>query len=453
MSKNVLIFSDGTGQAGGLRPDQRLSNVYKLYRATRSGPDSPINPAEQIAFYDPGLGTISDAGGIRLNIVDKLLSIFGLATGMGITDNIIDCYAAILKHYRPGDRICLFGFSRGAYTARCVAGVLRLCGVPTQNANGGGLPTDGPALRQIAKEAVVDVYEHRFTAKKAERMSAREDMAAAFRDKYGSNGTEANTSNAAPAFIGVFDTVAALGAKGWRLSLLIVLVAATVAGFSALVGRILQVLFPLSYWPTSAFIFGACGLYLGLKLVRARWKASSYDMSLDPRTEYARHARAIDETRADFDVLGWGLSGDVKEQHRAHPPWLSQTWFAGNHSDIGGSYPEDESRLSDIALEWMLEQLTQRIPVKVDADKLKIWASADGMQHCEVQYSKEQWWRPTWHSKIRSIDPKAVLHSSVIERFSIPRVPHCRDLRPYRPEALKGHEKVAHYYSDEGKPA
>jgi len=48
MPKNILIFSDGTGQAGGLRPDQRLSNIYKLYRATRIGPDSAIDPAKQI---------------------------------------------------------------------------------------------------------------------------------------------------------------------------------------------------------------------------------------------------------------------------------------------------------------------------------------------------------------------------------------------------------------------
>jgi uncharacterized protein (DUF2235 family) len=62
MGKNILIFSDGTGQAGGLRPDQRLSNVYKLYRATRTGPDSKINPAQQISFYDPGLGSAEIQG-------------------------------------------------------------------------------------------------------------------------------------------------------------------------------------------------------------------------------------------------------------------------------------------------------------------------------------------------------------------------------------------------------
>ena len=133
MSKNILIFSDGTGQYGGLKPDQRLSNIYKLYSAARPSIDNCIDPADQIAFYDPGLGTGEDGGGWG----QRLSRIFGLAFGTGISDNIADCYEAILKHYEPGDRIYLFGFSRGAYTARCVANVLNLCGVPQRLESGG----------------------------------------------------------------------------------------------------------------------------------------------------------------------------------------------------------------------------------------------------------------------------------------------------------------------------
>lgn len=449
MPKNILIFSDGTGQAGGLRPDQRLSNVYKIYRATRPGPDSPVDPAEQVAYYDPGLGTISDAGGVRLNVLDKLLAVFGLATGMGITENIVDCYAAILKHYRPGDRICLFGFSRGAYTARCVAGVLRLCGVPTHNGTGAPLPTDGPGLRALAREAVIGVYEHRFMSRKEERMSAREEAAVAFRAKYGSNGEESAISNSAPAFIGAFDTVAALGAKGFRFAGVVAVMTAITALFSLLASRILEVLFPfMSYWWTATGLFVIVGLCLGVRLFRARWKARGYDLSLDPRTGYARHARAIDETRADFDVLGWGHSSDVKEQHREHGAWLVQLWFAGNHSDIGGSYSEDESRLSDIALDWMLDELLLRLPVILDRTKLNIWGAHDGMQHCEVQYSSEKWWRPTWSDKVRNIKPDAPLHPTVLKRFALTEVPHCRTFGSYRPKALQEHLQVKHYYLD-----
>ncbi len=68
MGKRILIFSDGTGQIGGMRPDQRLSNVYNMYRAMRPGPDSPISPSLQIAFYDAGLGTGEVEGGLFTKI-------------------------------------------------------------------------------------------------------------------------------------------------------------------------------------------------------------------------------------------------------------------------------------------------------------------------------------------------------------------------------------------------
>ena len=55
MTKNIIIHSGGTGQAGGLRPDENRSNIYKLYRATR--PDTHIDPREQLTFYDAGLGS------------------------------------------------------------------------------------------------------------------------------------------------------------------------------------------------------------------------------------------------------------------------------------------------------------------------------------------------------------------------------------------------------------
>jgi hypothetical protein len=60
MPKNIVIFSNGTGQAGGINFDEARTNVYKLYRACRVGPDTKVEPSEQVAFYDPGLGSASD---------------------------------------------------------------------------------------------------------------------------------------------------------------------------------------------------------------------------------------------------------------------------------------------------------------------------------------------------------------------------------------------------------
>lgn len=58
MPKNIVIFSDDTGQAGGINFDEARANVYKLYRACRVGPDTKVEPSEQVALYDAGLGCV-----------------------------------------------------------------------------------------------------------------------------------------------------------------------------------------------------------------------------------------------------------------------------------------------------------------------------------------------------------------------------------------------------------
>ena len=115
-----LFGWDGAGWRS--RPDQCLSNVYKLFRATRIGPECIINPGRQISFYDAGLGSDDIQGpvwGQLLRVVRKFLS---SAFGTGFTLNVADCYEHILSVYEDGDKIFLIGFSRGAYTARSVAG-------------------------------------------------------------------------------------------------------------------------------------------------------------------------------------------------------------------------------------------------------------------------------------------------------------------------------------------
>jgi uncharacterized protein (DUF2235 family) len=212
MPKNIIVYSDGTGQDGGIRPEQTSSNVYKMYRASRTSPGNPIDPVEQVAFYDPGLGT--DIGATALSapwrFIQKLLA---SVTGRGIVLNIADCYAFIINHYEPGDHVFLIGFSRGAYTVRCLANLLMLCGVPTKTPSG-RVMRFRKSVHDIAMEAVTVVLEHGAGHPRGEFAAEREEQARRFREKYGSDG-EVN-SNIAPYFIGVFDTVAALGAKGMR---------------------------------------------------------------------------------------------------------------------------------------------------------------------------------------------------------------------------------------------
>lgn len=477
MPKNILIFSDGTGQAGGVRPDQNLSNVYKLYRATRVSADNAIDPTKQVCFYDPGLGTQSEASGLRIHLVDRVIQVLGSLAGSGITENIIDCYEAILRLYEPGDRIYIFGFSRGAYTARSLASVLNLCGIPTSLENGDALPTGGKTLRDIADEAVRKVYEHGAGRTRSEFEEEREELALRFRTRYQSeeinvpSGTS-KRGNVAPEFVGVFDTVAALGSTGKRRVLLVGALSAVLVTALIVIARIVEIFLGGGFLPLFLGGLAIASIWIARHLVHSRrkvfqdaklgskprihyasWKARNYDRFLDTRTGYARQALAIDETRVDFTQVGWGHSSDVLKHENDPIKWLKQVWFAGNHSDIGGSYPENESRLSDIALQWMIDEATSiPFPIEIDNTKLKIYPSVEGQQHCEVERVKERLGafskRVGWSSAPRKIASGAELHPTVLERFKLPRVRHFTAWAPYRPESLRHHELVAHFYEE-----
>src|SRR2546429_1569315 len=83
--KNIIIFSDGTGQAGGINFDEARTNVYKRYRACRGGPDTRIDPSEQVAFYVPGVPPPPPRGHLQVRWLRTLHYLFTLATRLGIT--------------------------------------------------------------------------------------------------------------------------------------------------------------------------------------------------------------------------------------------------------------------------------------------------------------------------------------------------------------------------------
>ncbi|MGY4501125.1 uncharacterized protein (DUF2235 family) [Bradyrhizobium sp. GM24.11] len=299
MAKNILVFADGTGNEGGLLPDESRTNVYKLYRATRTGPESIIDPNKQLALYIPGIGTPMPG---HNNSWDGVKETVQQMFGFGVTKKIIDSYVAIVGVWEPKDRIYLFGFSRGAYTARCLAHVLELCGIPTKERNGQPISLDPTSLRRVATDAVSSIY---WLGMPRDGAKA-EKRAAQFRDVYSSE--VGRVSGASAYFIGIWDAVAAIG---WQ-----------------------------RFFPDWA-----------------------YDRHFPSDIQYARHLQSIDEGRRDFKRVPWGGSGTVKWPDRqGEPEQFDQIWFAGNHADIGGSYPENESRLSDITLAWMVEFITERIP-------------------------------------------------------------------------------------------
>ena len=117
MVKNIVICCDGTGN----EIDANLSNVLKLFRIL-------LKNEQQIVFYDPGVGTISSSDPWS-RLKSNALGVWGLATGYGLDANVLDAYRFLLDTYEVGDPIYMFGFSRGAYTVRLLAGFLRLIGL------------------------------------------------------------------------------------------------------------------------------------------------------------------------------------------------------------------------------------------------------------------------------------------------------------------------------------
>lgn len=279
------------------------------------------------------------------------------ATGLGITTNVIDCYAALLRMWEPGDRIFLFGFSRGAYTARCLASVLSFCGIPTTMAQGRALLfRDVGSTRKIAKEAVKKVYAYVGSPKDTAYLEQRRALALQFRKKYGSDVNGGPNVN--PFFIGVFDTVASLGS--YRVGAL------AIGGLLAVLAIVsfVESLFLFAFWPTFAALIAlsiiVAGIWYAIEHVQyaidlegySFWqtvhftapKMQFYDKHLDNAVWYARHAMSIDENRADFARVQWGSSKNSgPPRPDSYPDWLDQIWFAGVHSDIGGSYAENDS--------------------------------------------------------------------------------------------------------------
>jgi uncharacterized protein (DUF2235 family) len=241
----------------------------------------------QIVFYDRGLGT-----GWR--------KITGNIGGMGISRNILDCYEFIFEHYCAGDKVFLFGFSRGAATVRSLSSFIHLFGM---------LPRSRPELIGRAYK----IY-------KIEDKEKRDDRAQELIDRH-------HTMWCKIEFLGVWDTVAALGLP-----------------FKALDQLVDMVWF---------------------------WRHKFQDFTLSESVIHARHALAIDEERKVFHPT-------LFEKNLSHQI-LKQVWFCGAHSDIGGGY--ENHQLSDIPLLWMMTEAKEQGLLIYDDHKVELSPNADGEMH------------------------------------------------------------------------
>jgi uncharacterized protein (DUF2235 family) len=185
MPKNVVICCDGTANEFA----QHRTNVVKLFFTLAR------DPTQQVAFYHPGLGTMEPPG--ALTRVTRIVTRFlGQAFGYGLEADICDAYVFLMKNFEEGDRVFLFGFSRGAYTVRAVASLLRMYGL---------IPKDNEPLVPYAIRMLMAIHtiESEGGVESAEEISYF-NLAADFKSTF-------STRVCTPWFVGVWDTVSSVG--------------------------------------------------------------------------------------------------------------------------------------------------------------------------------------------------------------------------------------------------
>lgn len=327
--RQIIVGCDGTNNTltGGLHD----TNVLKLIGQLVPEDD------DQILYYDPGVGSPDQVPplGFVNDMRRKFERLAGLASGRGIYENIAEAYLFLVDHYQPGDQIYLFGFSRGAFTARSVAGMVNLFGIVRtdsksliltlirvyfstpcdniaddvwgyQNSIAKRTRAHKDANEKVASETGIassDISEQNikdYLIRTKERRSTRKEVADQVREKFAS----AEGAAASIHFIGVWDTVESVGIWGLKRKI-----------------------------------------------------TSDGHTRGKPCFRHIRHALSMDEHRLTFTPrLFWDPDYDDDEADPAMHRSLQQRWFRGAHSDIGGGYDSKEAGLSDQAYRWMLDE-------------------------------------------------------------------------------------------------
>lgn len=184
--KNVVLCCDGTGNEFG----PNISNVVRLYTTLNLDDDT-----RQVAYYHPGVGTMG-APTARTRLEKQWTRLTGLGFGAGFRDNVFDAYRYLMETYNPGDRIFLFGFSRGAYTVRALSGLLHGYGL-LRRGNEGNLPYAWRAFTRKVKQT---------GKREAQGIATRHSVVPnfAFRDTFSHPHLKIH-------FVGLWDTVSSIG--------------------------------------------------------------------------------------------------------------------------------------------------------------------------------------------------------------------------------------------------
>lgn len=315
--RNIVLCTDGTGNSAIAATK---SNVWRLYQAL------DLTGNKQLAFYIRGVGTSGN----------KVLRVLGGVFGFGLANNVRDTYRFLCENYKPpsenyeGDRIFIFGFSRGAFTARLLAGLIARCGILDRSKriknSQKNLAIDSKegmtlAVRIAYASFRIECFKSAPCPTKITRSirdwlqgpvpdpdSFRRDCCWADTDPSTDQDAASEVVTKSPIeVIGVWDTVSAYGMPITELSLIL-----------------------------------------------DRWIFSHRfdDNKLDKSIGHAYHALAIDDERYSFHPLLFD-ENDPEDAAR-----LTQVWFPGMHSDVGGGYPD--SALALTTLHWMINHVARK---------------------------------------------------------------------------------------------
>ena len=286
----IVLYSDGTGNSSS---NPHKTNVWRAYQALDRS-----SASGQKAFYDNGVGTSSFTP----------TALLGLAFGWGLARNVRQIYGYLCRTYNPGDEIYGFGFSRGAFTMRVVVALICSQGIVDRN-----LAEDDSDLDRLIVAAYRRYRQDCVTPSLLSRplRAVRDWVLNAWHRARGRtlydpvwNVRHDDPPEAPPlvTFVGVWDTVDAYGLPVDELT---------------------------RAWD---------------KIV---WPLTAKDRDLSPRVGRACQALALDEQRESFEPMLWNEKRGVETR-------VTQVWFPGVHSDVGGGYPDDSLALT--ALNWMLDE-------------------------------------------------------------------------------------------------
>jgi len=406
--KRLIVCCDGTWQR---LASSYPTNVVKIAQAIKPSCSQGI---PQLVFYDEGVGS----GNIAGKLFAKGDRILGGAFGIGLDTNIQDAYRFLSSNYEPGDEIYLFGFSRGAYTVRSLAGLIRCSGGLLSLRN----LREAPLVYEIYRDDALTLKEKELFRKlpipygyrdDVDRIQkCREEARRIYTDRTNLTFKQAEEdSNKARED---------LARKQTKVRELLTIYGLSEREDSEI--RQATKITLLGCWDT----VGSLGVPETIPFL-SRWvnrKYKFHDYKLSSIIQHALHAISIDEPRRVFDVTPMERrDGDLQP--------LRQAWFPGGHGCVGGG-SQGERALSDAALKWMMDQIGNSehgfgLGLEFDRDAVEDGIAPDHQGEFDTT--------PSWFYRLLGLIDREVpagrfclLHESTKKRWC-----DC----PYQPKKLK----------------